>query len=221
MASEPPPQKKWKGEGKKKKRQVEADTAESTPKKKKAKGTPSATLGRPPDVGSLPVPEVPLGAAPMAVEQRTSLDEQLEAHLLGTEPPGHGGSAEPDCSQLNSTSGPGHGRILGQTQKVYTTGWSMIDGGNHPHSEATQTDMDTSSDSRSSNDQTPDCERVASKAGSEGNTRRVNAGNSTTNCIEVTHGEGRYHHGNWRMRIRPHGHGSMGGANSTLKQNDS
>ena len=65
---------------------MEVDTAESTPKKKKAKGTPSATFGKAPDAEPPPVPEVPPGAAPMAVGQRTSLDKQLEAHLLGAEP---------------------------------------------------------------------------------------------------------------------------------------
>ena len=35
----------------------------------------------------LQVPEVPPGAAPVAMEQRPSMDEQLEAHLLGTDPP--------------------------------------------------------------------------------------------------------------------------------------
>ena len=79
-----PTEKKQKGERKKKKRKVEADADEPISKKKKAKGTPSAALSRAPDVES---PPVPLGAAPMAVEWRTSLDEQLEAHLLGTEPP--------------------------------------------------------------------------------------------------------------------------------------
>ena len=75
MTSEPPLQKKWKGEGKKKKRQVEADTAESIPKKKKAKGIPSTALRRVPDAEPLPVLEVPPGAAPMAIEQRASLDK--------------------------------------------------------------------------------------------------------------------------------------------------
>ena len=35
----------------------------------------------------LPVPEVPPGAAPVAMKQRPSMDEQLEAHLLSTDPP--------------------------------------------------------------------------------------------------------------------------------------
>ena len=82
-----PMEKKQKGERKKKKkRKVEADADEPIPKKKKAKGTPSATLGRAPDAEPPPVPGVPLGAAPMAIQWRTSLDEQLDAHLLGAEP---------------------------------------------------------------------------------------------------------------------------------------
>ena len=88
VTSEPPPEKKQKGERKKKKkRKAEADAAGPIPKKKKAKGTPSATLGKAPNVELLPVPEVPPGAAPVAVEQRSSMDEQLEAHLLGMDPP--------------------------------------------------------------------------------------------------------------------------------------
>ena len=33
------------------------------------------------------MPEVPQEAAPVAVEQRSGMDEQLEAHLLGTDTP--------------------------------------------------------------------------------------------------------------------------------------
>ena len=80
MTLGPPTEKKQKGERKKKKkRKVEADADELIPKKKKAKGTPSTTLRRAPDAESPPVPGVPPEAASMAIEQRTSLDEQLEA----------------------------------------------------------------------------------------------------------------------------------------------
>ena len=85
MTSKPPPQKKWKGEGKK--RQVEADTAELIQRKKEAKGTPSTALRRAPDAEPPPALGVLVRAAPMPVGQKTSLDKQLEAHLLGTEPP--------------------------------------------------------------------------------------------------------------------------------------
>ena len=88
VTSEPPLEKKQKGERKKKKkRKVETDSAGPISKKKKAKGTPSATLGRVPDAKLPPVPEVPPGAAPVTVEQRPSMDKQLEAHLLGVDPP--------------------------------------------------------------------------------------------------------------------------------------
>ena len=87
MTLGPPTEKKQKGERKKKKkRKAEADADEPVLKKEKAKGTPSTTLGRAPDAESLPVLGVPLGAALMAVDWRTSLDKQLEAHLLGAEP---------------------------------------------------------------------------------------------------------------------------------------
>ena len=87
ITSEPPPEKKQKGERKKKKkRKAETDAAGSIPKKKKAKGTPSAAVGRAPDMKLLPVLEVPPGAAPVAMEQRPSMDKQLEAHLLGVDP---------------------------------------------------------------------------------------------------------------------------------------
>ena len=87
ITSKPPPEKKQKGERKKKKkRKAKADAAGLIPKEKKAKGTPSAALRRAPDVELLPVLEVPPGAAPVAVEQRSGMDEQLEAHLLGADP---------------------------------------------------------------------------------------------------------------------------------------
>ena len=84
VTSEPPLEKK-KGE-RKKKRKAKADAAGPIPKKKKAKGTPSATLRRAPDVELLLVPEVPPGATLVAVEQRSSMDEQQEAHLLCADP---------------------------------------------------------------------------------------------------------------------------------------
>ena len=88
VTSEAPLKKKQKGERKKKrKRKVETDTAGLIPKQKKAKGTPSAALTRVPDAEPLLVLEVPPGAAPVAMEQRPSMDEQLEAHLLGADPP--------------------------------------------------------------------------------------------------------------------------------------
>ena len=49
MTSGLPTEKKQKGERKKKKRKAEADADEPISKKKKAKGTPSAALGRAPD----------------------------------------------------------------------------------------------------------------------------------------------------------------------------
>ena len=88
MTSGPSTEKKQKGERKKKKkRKAEADADELIPKKKKAKRTPSTALGRSPDAESPLMPGVPPAAAPTAVERRTNLDKQLEAHLLGTEPP--------------------------------------------------------------------------------------------------------------------------------------
>ena len=200
-ASELPLRKKHKGEGKKKKRQVEADTAESTPKKKKAKGTPSAALRRAPDAEPQPVLEVPPGAAPMVIEQKSSLDEQLEAHLLGMEPPATVAQQSQTATRSIAPQGPDMGGFLAGLRKSI------------PQAGAQQTVVTTP-------DQTPDCEGVASHTGSERNSRRVDAGNSTTNCIEVIRGEGRYHHGNWKTRICPHGHGSTGGTNSALKQID-
>ena len=117
MTSEPPPQKKWKGEGKKKKRQVEADADESIPRKKEAKGTPSAALGRAPDAEPPPVPGVLLGAAPMPVGQKTSLDEQLEAHLLGTEPPASVVQQSQTAASSMAPQGPDMGGFLARLRK--------------------------------------------------------------------------------------------------------
>ena len=69
------------------KRKVETDAAWLIPKKKKAKGTPSAALRKAPNAELSSVPEVPLGAALVAMEQRPSMDKQLETHLLGVDPP--------------------------------------------------------------------------------------------------------------------------------------
>ena len=102
VTSKPPPKKKQKGERKKKKkRKARANAAGPISKKKKAKGTPSATLGRAPDVELPLVPEVPPGAAPVAMEQRSGMNEQLEAHLLGVDPPAT--VAQPSQTTSSST----------------------------------------------------------------------------------------------------------------------
>ena len=118
MTTGPPMEKKQKGERKKKKkRKVEADSDEPIPKKKKAKGTLSATLGRAPDAESLPVPGVPPGATLMAVEWRTSLDEQLEAHLLGTEPPATVAQQSQTTASLTAPQGLDMGGFLARLRK--------------------------------------------------------------------------------------------------------
>ena len=115
MTSGLPTEKKQKGERKKKKkRKAEADTDKPISKKKKAKGTPSATLWRAPDAESLPVP---LGAAPMAIEWRTSLDKQLEAHLLGTEPPATVAQQCQTAANLTAPQGPDMGGFLARLRK--------------------------------------------------------------------------------------------------------
>ena len=103
VTSQPPPYKKQKGERKKKKkRKVETDVAGLILKKKKAKGTPTAALGRVPNTELPPVLEVPRGAVPVAMEQRSSMDEQLEAHLLGADPPAT--VAQPSQTASSSTA---------------------------------------------------------------------------------------------------------------------
>ena len=115
MTLGPPTEKKQKGERKKKKkRKVEADTDEPILKKKKAKGTPSTTLGRAPDAES---PPVPLGAAPTAVEWRISLDKQLEAHLLGTEPPVTVAQQSQTAASSTAPQGPDMGGFLARLRK--------------------------------------------------------------------------------------------------------
>ena len=118
MTSEPPPQKKRKGEGKKKKkRQVKADTAESIPRKKEAKGTPSATLRRSPDAKPPLALGVLVRAAPTSIGQKTSLDEQLEAHLLGTEPPAAVVLQSQTPTSLMAPQGPDMGGFLARLRK--------------------------------------------------------------------------------------------------------
>ena len=114
----PPTGKKQKGERKKKrKRKAEANKGELTWKKKKAKGTPSAALGRVPDTEPPPVPGVPPGAALMAIEWRTSLDEQLEAHLLGAEPPATVAQQSLTTASSTAPQGPDMGGFLAGLRK--------------------------------------------------------------------------------------------------------
>ena len=115
MTSGLPTEKKQKGERKKKKkRKVEADADEPILKKKKAKGTPSTALGRAPDAES---PGVPPGAASTAVKQRTSLDKQLEAHLLGTEPPATVAQQSQTVASSTAPQGPDMGGFLAGLRK--------------------------------------------------------------------------------------------------------
>ena len=118
MTSGPPTEKKEKGERKKKKkRKVEAHADEPILKKKKAKGSPSAALGRAPDGESPPVPGVPPGAAPTAVEWRTSLDKQLEAHLLGAEPPATVAQQSQTAASSTAPQGLDMGGFLARLRK--------------------------------------------------------------------------------------------------------
>ena len=118
MTLGPLTEKKQKGERKKKKkRKVEADTGEPILKKKKAKGTPSAALGRAPDAEPPPVPGVPPGAAPTAVEWRTSLDKQLEAHLLGAEPPATVAQQSRTAASSTAPQDPDMGGSLARLRK--------------------------------------------------------------------------------------------------------
>ena len=118
MTSGPPTEKKQKGERKKKKkRKAEADADELILKKKKAKGTLSAALGRAPDTEPPPVLGVPLGAAPMAVEWRTSLDKQLEAHLLGAEPLATVAQQSQTAASSTVPQGPDMGGFLAGLRK--------------------------------------------------------------------------------------------------------
>ena len=115
MTSGPPTEKKQKGE--RKKRKAEADADEPILKKKKAKGTPSATLGRAPDAESPPVLGVPLGAASTTVEQRTSLDKQLKAHLLGSEAPATVAQQSQTAASSMAPQGPDMGGFLAGLRK--------------------------------------------------------------------------------------------------------
>ena len=118
VTSEAPLEKKQKRERKKKqKRKVETDAAGPISKKKKTKGTPSATLERAPNVELPPVLEVPPGAASVAVEQRSSMDKQLEAHLLGTDPPATVAQQSQTMSSSTAPQVPDMGGFLARLRK--------------------------------------------------------------------------------------------------------
>ena len=124
---------------------MEADSAELVPKKKKVKGTPSAILRRAPDAELPPVPEVPQEAAPVSVEQRPGMDEQLEVHLLSMDHPGHSGPAKPDHVQFNGTPVPGVEKFLDWTQRIHSPVQIVTGDSGHSSSEMAQADLDTSS----------------------------------------------------------------------------
>ena len=65
----------------------------------------------------LPVLEVPLGAAQTTVEQRTSLDEQLEAHLLGADPPATVAQQSQTTASSTAPQGPDMGGFLAGLRK--------------------------------------------------------------------------------------------------------
>ena len=118
VTSEPPPEKRQKKERKKKKkRKAETNAAGLIPKEKKAKGTPSAALGRAPDMELPPVLEVPPGAALVAVEHRSSMDEQLEVHLLSTDPLTTVAQPSQTVSSLMASQVPDMGGFLAGLRK--------------------------------------------------------------------------------------------------------
>ena len=219
MTYGPSTEKKQKGEREKKKRKVEVDTDKLTLKKKKAKGTPSAALGRAPDVEPLPVLGVPPGAALMAIEWRTSLDKQLEAHLLGAEPLATVAQQSQTTASLMAPQGLDMGGFLaglrksipraGTQQAVVTTPvlrWSKQTWILVPVAE-------------SSNDKAPDHQGVIGQAGSEGNSRRITSRGTTAHCIEVTPGEGGSPAEAGGQEPNANGCGSTKGMNGALKQN--
>ena len=148
VTSEAPPEKKQKGERKKKrKRKVETDAAGPIPKKKKAKGTPSAALERAPDMQNhcwcqkchQELPRWPWnrGQAWMSSWRPICL-------VHGPPKPQWPSKARP-CVQFNGSLGPEHGRFLGQTQKIYPPGKSTTGIGGHSFSEVAQAVLGTSS----------------------------------------------------------------------------
>ena len=56
------------------------------PEEEKGQGDPLSHPREGALCGTTTVVKVPPGAAPVAMEQRSSMDKQLEAHLLGTDP---------------------------------------------------------------------------------------------------------------------------------------
>ena len=60
---------------------------------------------------------VPPGATPTAIERRTSLDEQLEAHLLGAEPPATVAQQSQTAASSMAPQGPDMGGFLAGLRK--------------------------------------------------------------------------------------------------------
>ena len=139
-------EKQQKGERKKKKkRKAGADADEPIPKKKKAKGNPIHC----PRKGTWHGITASAGSATGSCLDGHRTEDKLRWTAGGPSAwhrtPGHSGPTKPDHSQLDGTSGSRHGRFLGWTQKVYSSGWNTTGSGDHPCPEAIQADLDTSS----------------------------------------------------------------------------
>ena len=165
------------------------------------------------------MPGVPPGAALTAVEWGTSLDEQLEAHLLGAEPPATVAQQSQTAASSTAPQGPDMRGFLaglrksipqaGTRQAVVTTPvprrskqtWILV-----PVAEAQTT-------------RPPTVRGVIGQAGSERNSQKITSRGATAHCIEVTPGEGGFHHGDWRARAHRFGCRSVEGSNGALKRN--
>ena len=79
----------------------------------------------------------------MAVEWRTSLDEQLEAHLLGTEPLATVAQQSQTAASSTAPQDPDMGGFLARLRKSIP--WAGTGSGDHPCPKAVQADMDTGS----------------------------------------------------------------------------
>ena len=112
VTSKPPPEKKQKGERKKK-------------KKKKAKGTPLSLPWEGAQCGTTAGARSATRSCLGGCGAEVKCGQAAGGPSAQCRPPGHSGPAKPDHVQFNSTPGPGYGRFLGWTQKIYSLGQSV------------------------------------------------------------------------------------------------
>ena len=96
---------------------MEADADELIPKKKKAKGTPSAALGRAPDVEPLPVPGSATGSCPDGRRMEDKLRQTAGGPSAWHRTPATVAQQSQTAASSTAPQGPDMGGFLARLRK--------------------------------------------------------------------------------------------------------